>query len=114
MRSDTNPNHVKRIFVSHTIDGAEHRHTIEFARPAALITEMDVFGADLRLQIHLADRSRPLVKIVSKGASSVSLKMADQDMCIRAEWAFAHCPGLASSLSLKELTAIEEAEITRK
>jgi hypothetical protein len=33
------PNHVKRIFVSHTIDGAEHRHTIELAWSAALVTE---------------------------------------------------------------------------
>jgi len=114
MQFDTNPNHVKRIFVSHTIDGAEHQHTIELARPAALVTEMDIFGSAMRLQIHLADRSRPLVKIVSKDASSVSLKVADQDMRIKAEGAFAHCPGLASSLSLKELSAIEEAEITPK
>jgi hypothetical protein len=29
------------------------------------------FGAALRLQVHLADRSRPLAKIVSKDLSSV-------------------------------------------
>jgi hypothetical protein len=114
MEIDTNPNHVKRIFVSHIIDGAEHRHKIELARPAALITEMDIFGPAVRLEIHLADRLRPLVKIVSKEASSVSLKVVDQDMSIRAERAFAHCPGLASSITLKELAAIEEAEFASR
>jgi len=114
MQPDTNPNHVKRIFVSHIIDGAEHQHTIELARPVALVTEMDTLGSAMRLEIHLADRSRPLVKIVSKEASSVSLRVVDQDVRIKAESAFAHCPGLASSMSLKELTAIEEAVFERQ
>ncbi|MCI0390538.1 MAG: hypothetical protein MOB07_17475 [Acidobacteria bacterium] len=80
----------------------------------ALVTEMDIHGSAMRLEIHLADKSRPLVKLVSKEASSISLRVADQDMRIRAESAFAHCPGLASSVSLKELAAIEDTVFERQ
>lgn len=104
----------EQIFVSQVIDGVEHRHTIELARPAALITEMDIFGSAMRLQIHLADRSCLLVKIVCKDTPSVSLQVADQDIRIMVEGAFAYCSGLPSSMSLKELAATDEAEITRK
>jgi hypothetical protein len=107
MQPDTNPNHIKRIFVSHIVDGAEHRHTIELAWPVALVTETDILGPAMRLRVHIADKSRLLVKIVSKEVSSVSLKVEDQDMRIRAEGAFAHCPGLASSVSLEDIAAIE-------
>lgn len=116
MRSDTNPNHVKRILVTHLTDDGEHKHTIEFQWPVALCYELDIacagngdhsHGYGARLLIYLADKSRPVLKAISGEVSPLSLKMADQDMHITIQRAFVHCPGLPSSISLDQMDALE-------
>jgi len=123
MQSDTNPNHVKRVLVTHLDEGAEYRHTIEFEWPVALCYELEIAGAGfssspngngpslvndgVRLLIYLADKSRPLLKMISKEVTPVSLKTEDQDLHIAIRNASVHCPGLPSSISLDQMAGLE-------
>src|SRR5262249_33517247 len=103
MRSDTNPNHVKRIFVTHSNNDNEYKHTIEFEWPVALCFDLDIAGAGATVSIYMADRSRPVVMIAGEEMPSVHLSTTDQEMHITIKNALVHCPGLATSTGLAEM-----------